>query len=54
LVYADDVNLLDDNIGIIKKNTETSTDNTKEAGLEVNRKNYVYVAVLSPECRAES
>jgi hypothetical protein len=39
LVYADDVNLLDDNIGIIKKNTETSTDDTKEAGLEVNREN---------------
>jgi hypothetical protein len=39
LVYADDVNLLDDNIGIIKKNAEISTDDTKEAGLEVNRKN---------------
>jgi hypothetical protein len=29
LVYADDVNLLDDNIDIIKKNTKTFTDASK-------------------------
>jgi hypothetical protein len=37
LVYADDVNLLGgDNIDIIKKNTETLIDASKEVGLEIN------------------
>jgi hypothetical protein len=36
LVYADDVNLLGDNIDTIKKNTHTLIDARKEVGLEVN------------------
>jgi hypothetical protein len=36
LAYADDVNLLGDNIDIIKKNTETLIDACKEVGLEIN------------------
>jgi hypothetical protein len=36
LVYADDVNLLGDNIDNTKKNTQTLTDASKEVGLEVN------------------
>jgi hypothetical protein len=36
LPNADDVNLLQDNIDIIKKNTETLTDDSREAGLEIN------------------
>jgi hypothetical protein len=32
LDYADDVNLLGDNIGTIKKNTETLIDVSKEVG----------------------
>jgi hypothetical protein len=36
LAYADDVNLLGDNIDTMKKNTETLTDASKEFGLEVN------------------
>jgi hypothetical protein len=36
LAYADDVNLLGDNIDTIKKNTETSIDASKEVGLEIN------------------
>jgi hypothetical protein len=36
LAYADDVNLLGDNIVTIKKNTETLIDPSKEVGLEIN------------------
>jgi hypothetical protein len=36
LVYGDDVNLLGDNIDIIKKNTNPIIDASKEVGLEVN------------------
>jgi hypothetical protein len=39
LAYADDVNLLTDNIDTIKKNMETLIDASKEAGLEINREN---------------
>jgi hypothetical protein len=36
LAYADDVNLLGDNIDTINKNTQTLIDVSKEIGLEVN------------------
>jgi hypothetical protein len=36
LAYADDVNLLGDNIDTRKKNTETLIDASKEVGLEIN------------------
>jgi hypothetical protein len=36
LAYADDVNLLRDNIDTIKKNTETLIDASKEVGVEIN------------------
>jgi hypothetical protein len=36
LVYADDVNLLGDNIDTIKEITETLIDVSKDVGLEVN------------------
>jgi hypothetical protein len=36
LVYADDVNPLDDNRDTIKKNTETLIYASEESGLEVN------------------
>jgi hypothetical protein len=36
LVYADDVNLLGENINITKKNSEALFDASKEIGLEVN------------------
>jgi hypothetical protein len=36
LVYADDVNLLGDNMNTIKKNTKILIDASKEVGLEIN------------------
>jgi hypothetical protein len=36
LAYADDVNLLEDNINTIEKITETLIDASKEVGLEIN------------------
>jgi hypothetical protein len=36
LAYANDVNLLGDNIDTTKKNTETLIDASKEVGLEMN------------------
>jgi hypothetical protein len=54
LVYADDVNLLGENINITKKNAEALLYASKEIGLEVNsEKTYVHVHVSSPECRVE-
>jgi hypothetical protein len=55
LAYADDVNLLGDNIVTIKKNTETLIDASKEVGLEINVvKTKLSVPVSSPECRSKS
>jgi hypothetical protein len=43
LVYADDVNLLGDNIDTIKKNTKTLIDSSKEVGIEVNAEKTKYM-----------
>jgi hypothetical protein len=53
LAYADDVNLLGDDIDTINKNTKSIIDASKEVGLEC-RENQVYVAIASPECRSKS
>jgi uncharacterized protein YoxC len=42
-VYADDVNLLRDNIDVVKKRTETLIDASKEVGLDVNAKKTKYM-----------
>jgi hypothetical protein len=46
LAYADDVNLLGDNIDTIKKNMETLIDASKEVGIEINleKTNYMLVS----------
>jgi hypothetical protein len=49
LVYADDVNLLEDNIDTIKKNTETLIDPSKEVGLEVNPEKTKYMLLSCHE-----
>jgi hypothetical protein len=43
LVYADDVNLLGDNIDAIKKNMKTLIDASKVVGLEVNTEKTKYM-----------
>jgi hypothetical protein len=43
LVCADDVNLLGDSIGTIKRNTQTLIDASKEGGLEVNTEKTKYM-----------
>jgi hypothetical protein len=45
LAYADDVNLLEDNIDAINKNTETLIDASKEVGLEVNVEKTKYMVL---------
>jgi hypothetical protein len=52
-VFADDVNLLNDNIDTIKKNTQTLINAGKQICLEVNTEKTKYM-LLSPECRAKS
>jgi hypothetical protein len=46
LAYADDVNLLGDNIDTIK-NTETLIDASKEVGLEMNVEKTKYMLLSS-------
>jgi hypothetical protein len=46
LVYADNVNLLGENINIIKKNAAALLDASKEVGLEVNSEKTKYVFVF--------
>jgi hypothetical protein len=45
LAYADDVNLLGDNIDAINKNIETLIDASKEVDLEVNVEKTKYMLV---------
>jgi hypothetical protein len=54
LAYADDVNLLGDNIDTINKSTQTLTDATKEVGLEVNVEKTKYMLVSRDQNAAQN
>jgi retron-type reverse transcriptase len=43
LVYADDVNLLDNSINTIKKNRETLSEASRDVGLEINAEKTKYM-----------
>jgi hypothetical protein len=49
LAYADDVNLLGDNIDTTKKNTETLNDASKEVDLEINTERNKYMLLFCPQ-----
>jgi hypothetical protein len=51
LAYADDMNVLGDNIDTVKKNTETLIDAGKEVGVEINIEESKYMLVTRMQVR---
>jgi hypothetical protein len=45
LIYADDINLLGNNINIIKENTETHLEANRDVGLEINAEKTKYMVM---------
>jgi hypothetical protein len=43
LVYADDVNLLDDSVNTIKENSETPLEASRDIGIEINAEKTKYM-----------
>jgi len=53
MVYANDVNMLGENINTIRKNTEVLLHASKEVGVGVNTEETKFM-VMSPKCQTES
>jgi hypothetical protein len=54
LAYADDVNLLGENISTIKKKRGSLLDASGDVGLEVITEEQLYGCVSSPKCKTNS
>jgi hypothetical protein len=54
LAYADDVNIVTQNIDTVKKSTEALLDASKKVGLEVNPEKTIYVNVTLSEGRTKA
>jgi hypothetical protein len=54
LVYADDINLLGEDINIIKRNSEALMDASKEIGLEVNSEKTKYMFMSRHQTAGQS
>jgi hypothetical protein len=54
LAYADDINIVAENIDTIKKNAEALLDASKEVGLDMNPEKIKYINVILPEGKTKA